>query len=313
MLFGKKEILVGLDIGSRAVKVAEISDTKSGRKLKRFGMAEIPPGAITDGAISDPDTVAHVIRQLFKSANVKESNVAVSIGGYSVIVKKINVQTIPEAQLQETIHFEAEQHIPFDISDVNLDVQILGEVENNSGQMNVFLVSAKKEMVKDYGGGPRCLDSRMGGITLEPEPVKVNLDLMIDLFKTGYQQFAPIYKDVFSAENFSEINKAACLEATEFYMPTAVWLKILYELAATYRHWKVNRNKLLDIMTPLYFARVASFVRQSWNMSSQEAEALVEEQAAQFEEQKDYLIRAWDEKAETAAKAEQKPQIECPT
>ncbi len=149
--------------------------------------------------------------------------------------------------------------------------------------------------------------------SLEPEPVKVNLDLMIDLFKTGYQQFAPIYKDVFSAENFSEINKAACLEAKEFYMPTAVWLKILYELAATYRHWKVNRNKLLDIMTPLYFARVASFVRQSWNMSSQEAEALVEEQAAQFEEQKDYLIRAWDEKAETAAKAEQKPQIECPT
>ena len=150
MLFGKKDILVGLDIGSRAVKVAEISDTKNGRKLKRFGMADIPPGAITDGAISDPDTVAQIIRQLFKTANVKETNVAVSIGGYSVIVKKINVQTMPEAQLQETIHFEAEQYIPFDISDVNLDFQILGEVENNAGQMSVFLVAAKKEMVNDY-------------------------------------------------------------------------------------------------------------------------------------------------------------------
>jgi len=150
MLFGKKDSLVGLDIGSRSVKVAEIVDSKSGPKLKRFGMADIPAGAIEDGAISDPATAAEIIRQLFKSSNVRESNVAVSIGGYSVIVKKINVQTMAEEQLQETIHFEAEQYIPFDISDVNLDFQILGENENNPNQMSVFLVAAKKEMVNDY-------------------------------------------------------------------------------------------------------------------------------------------------------------------
>jgi len=150
MLFGKKDSLVGLDIGSRSVKVAEITDSKNGPKLKRFGMADIPAGAIGDGAISDPASAAEAIRQLFKSSNVRETNVAVSIGGYSVIVKKINVQTMPEEQLQETIHFEAEQYIPFDISDVNLDFQILGENENNSSQMSVFLVAAKKEMVNDY-------------------------------------------------------------------------------------------------------------------------------------------------------------------
>ena len=150
MLFGKKDTLVGLDIGSRSVKLAEISESKNGLKLKRFGMADIPAGAIEDGAISDPETAAGIIRQLFKSTNVKETNVAVSIGGYSVIVKKINVQTMPEEQLQETIHFEAEQYIPFDISDVNLDFQILGENENNPNQMSVFLVAAKKEMVNDY-------------------------------------------------------------------------------------------------------------------------------------------------------------------
>jgi type IV pilus assembly protein PilM len=132
------------------VKVAEIVDTKNGPKLKRFGVADIPAGAIEDGAISDPQTVADILRQLLKSSNVKETNVAVSIGGYSVIVKKINVQTMPEAQLQETIHFEAEQYIPFDISDVNLDFQILGENEHNANQMSVFLVAAKKEMVNDY-------------------------------------------------------------------------------------------------------------------------------------------------------------------
>lgn len=150
MLFGKNDSLVGLDIGSRSVKVAEIVDSKNGPKLKRFGMADIPAGAIEDGAISDPATAAETIRQLFNSSKVRETNVAVSIGGYSVIVKKINVQTMPEEQLQETIHFEAEQYIPFDISDVNLDFQILGENENNPNQMSVFLVAAKKEMVNDY-------------------------------------------------------------------------------------------------------------------------------------------------------------------
>jgi type IV pilus assembly protein PilM len=150
MILGKKDSLVGLDIGSRSVKVAEITETKNGRKLRRFGMADIPPGAIEDGAISDTETVAQVIRQLLKSASIKATNVAVSIGGYSVIIKKINVQTMPEEQLQETIHFEAEQYIPFDISDVNLDFQLLGEVENNPSQMSVFLVAAKKEMVNDY-------------------------------------------------------------------------------------------------------------------------------------------------------------------
>jgi len=150
MLFGKKEHLVGLDIGSRTIKAAKLTETKRGRGLRRFGMVDIAPGLIEDGAINEPEEVAESIRQLFKTFNMREKNVAVSIGGYSVIVKKINVQTMAEEQLQETIHFEAEQYIPFDISDVNLDFQILGPNENNPNQMNVFLVAAKKEMVNDY-------------------------------------------------------------------------------------------------------------------------------------------------------------------
>ena len=150
MAFGKKDHIVGLDIGSRSIKAAEIVETKQGLSLKRFGIVDIAHGAIEEGTINDPETVAESIRQLFKSYNIKEGNVAVSIGGYSVIVKKISVQTMDEEKLQETIHFEAEQYIPFDISDVNLDFQILGESESNPGQMNVFLVAAKKEMVNDY-------------------------------------------------------------------------------------------------------------------------------------------------------------------
>jgi len=150
MILGKKDQLVGLDIGSRTIKVAEVKETKNGNTLKKFGMIDVPSGAIEDGAINNPEEVASLLRDMFKSYNIKERNIAVSIGGYSVIVKTINVQTMEEAQLQETIHFEAEQYIPFDISDVNLDFQILGANENNPNQMNVFLVAAKKEMVNDY-------------------------------------------------------------------------------------------------------------------------------------------------------------------
>jgi type IV pilus assembly protein PilM len=150
MVFGKKDNIVGLDIGSSSIKAAQVVDSKRGPTLKNFGIVDIAHGAIEEGTINDPESVSESIRQLFKSNNIKETNVAVSIGGYSVIVKKINVQTMAEEQLQETIHFEAEQYIPFDISDVNLDFQILGENESNPNQMSVFLVAAKKDMVNDY-------------------------------------------------------------------------------------------------------------------------------------------------------------------
>jgi glycosyltransferase involved in cell wall biosynthesis len=137
---------------------------------------------------------------------------------------------------------------------------------------------------------------------LQPEAVNVSLDGMIDLFKTGYKQFSPLWKDIFTGNCFEEIRKASKLSPKGFHISTGAWVKILYELAATYHLWNFNRNKLLDLVTPLYYARVASFVRQSWDMTSEEAEALVEEQAVQFEEGKDYLIRVWDEKSEQKMK-----------
>jgi glycosyltransferase involved in cell wall biosynthesis len=132
---------------------------------------------------------------------------------------------------------------------------------------------------------------------LEPEPIQVDLELMIDRFKTGFQQFSPLYQDIFCPDCFKQIKKLAGKDLANFHIEIETWIQILYELAATYHLWTFNRNKLVDIMTPLYFARVASFVRQTWDMSSTEAEALVEEQAGMFEKHKDYLIKVWDEKS----------------
>ncbi|MFC1838501.1 glycosyltransferase [Thermodesulfobacteriota bacterium] len=145
--------------------------------------------------------------------------------------------------------------------------------------------------------GSETLESFGFDGSLEPDPVNVNLDLLIELFKTGFNQFSSLWKEIFSEASFKQISDTAKMDSKEFRLPTDAWVKILYELAATYHLWKMNRNKLLDMMTPLYFGRVASFVNQSRDMSSIEAEVLVEEQAVKFEEQKEYLIKVWDEKS----------------
>jgi len=151
MAFGKKKTrIIGLDVGSRTLKVAEVTEAKQGYELKKIGMTDIDAGLIEEGAIKNPEAVADAIRKLFKMYKIKEQNVAVSIGGYSIIVKNITVQLMGEEKLHGQIHSEAESYIPFDVSDVNLDFQILGENEADPTQMDVLLVAAKKEIVNDY-------------------------------------------------------------------------------------------------------------------------------------------------------------------
>jgi len=94
MIFGSKNHLVGLDIGSRAIKAAEAVETKKGWELKGFGSIDIEPGAVEEGVIKNPEAMSNAVKQLFDLYNFKTKNVAISIGGYSVIVKNINVQKI---------------------------------------------------------------------------------------------------------------------------------------------------------------------------------------------------------------------------
>lgn len=145
--------------------------------------------------------------------------------------------------------------------------------------------------------GSESLDTFGYEGSMEPEPISVNLEGIIQNFRIGYQQFSSLWKDIFSDESFAEIEQCAGLKSEEFRLPTESWVRILYDLAATFHSWSINRNKLVDLVTPLFYARVASFIRQTLDMSSAEAEALVEEQALRFEEQKDELVRIWDEKS----------------
>ena len=145
-----KNHLVGLDIGSATIKVAEIEMSRKGNILKKFGIIPVTPGAIVNGRIMDMTEVAGVIRKLFKSLKIREKKVAISTGGQSVVIKTINTARVPEKKLQKSIVAEAEQYIPYDIQDVNIDYQIMGESEFSSEQMNVLLVAVKKDLVAEY-------------------------------------------------------------------------------------------------------------------------------------------------------------------
>jgi len=161
----KKNQLVGLDIGSHSIKAVEINDSKKGMSLKNFGAIGLPKDAIVEGAVKEMEVVAAAIKNLFRNLNIRNKNVATSISGFSVIVKKINISQREEAELESSIQDEAEQYIPFDISDVNLDYEVLDDRSNQeeegtgekdekasgaSGAMDVMLVAAKKDIVQDY-------------------------------------------------------------------------------------------------------------------------------------------------------------------
>ncbi|MBI3001408.1 MAG: glycosyl transferase family 2, partial [Deltaproteobacteria bacterium] len=128
----------------------------------------------------------------------------------------------------------------------------------------------------------------------EPEPMEVNLDLLIYNYKLGFQHFGTLWKELLSPPCYEVLRRLAGVEARDFLLPVDCWARVLYELAATFYHWPKNRAKLIDVISPLYHGRVASFVNQTAKMKSVEAEQVVEEQAEVFEREKDYLLKVWE-------------------
>ena len=146
---------MGLDIGSSAVKAIELKAAGKAFRVAAFGTQPVPPDSIVDGTIVDASAVADAIRRLFEDNKAfKAKDVCASLSGNAVIVKKITLPVMTTSELDESIYWEAEQYIPFEIHDVNLDYQILdpGTGPESRGNMEVLLVAAKKEKIGDYTG-----------------------------------------------------------------------------------------------------------------------------------------------------------------
>jgi type IV pilus assembly protein PilM len=148
-MFGtaKHKPLVGLDIGSSSIKSVELKGTKQGYELVSFGLEPLAQDTVVDGAIMDAPLVAGAIGTIFDRQEIKTRAVATAVSGHSVIVKRVSLPVMTDEELYDRIQSEASQHIPFDISDVNLDYQLLDSAES---QMDVLLVAVKKDKILNH-------------------------------------------------------------------------------------------------------------------------------------------------------------------
>ena len=154
MLFGRKKRLLGVDIGSHAIKAVLLK--KSGKsgfayELEKIALEPVSPQVIVEGDIIDSVAVVDVLDRLFRSMRVRIHDVAISLSGNSVIIKKIKVPRMSEEELRDSIQWEAEQYIPFEIDEVMVDYESLESEEASEGEdMDVVLVAVKKDKVNDY-------------------------------------------------------------------------------------------------------------------------------------------------------------------
>jgi type IV pilus assembly protein PilM len=147
-LFKKKRELIGLDIGAHAVKAVQLQRVRGGYELKHLGLAPLGPDTIVDGVIMDSNAVIGAVQEIVKSNNIKTKDVAVAVSGHSVIIKPIRITRVQEHELEGAIQWEAEQHIPYAMEDVNIDFQVLPTTSADATEMDVLLVAVKKEIIK---------------------------------------------------------------------------------------------------------------------------------------------------------------------
>ena len=131
----------------------------------------------------------------------------------------------------------------------------------------------------------------------EPKAFSVDLKGMIENYREGFKNLSVFWEKIINSKSFAVLkNLTRKKKAENFLMPVEDWAKIIYDFAATFHQWKRDRGKLVEIMRPIYYARVASFINRTRNMTTKEAEEIIDQQAQIFEEMKPYLLRKWERK-----------------
>jgi type IV pilus assembly protein PilM len=172
----KGNLLLGLDIGSSTVKLCLLKELKKGYQLRTFAMESLPDDTIVDGVVMNNTAVVETIRSLISRNRVKQKDCAISVSGFSVIVKRISLSLMTDQELERQFHFEVENHIPYDMNDVFVDKHVLKR-NPTTGQMDMLLVAAKREVVNEY------LDlTRNAGLT--PRVVDVDCFCLQNMFET---------------------------------------------------------------------------------------------------------------------------------
>ncbi len=184
MLLKKNKPLVGVDIGSSAIKAVELVKSKKGFELTGFATESLGPDSVVDGAIMDSqmNSVAESLKRIMMVGKFKPKSVATGISGHSVIVKRVVLPAATKEEVASSIQFDAEQYIPFEISEVNLDYQIVGPTHTTSDDpaMEVLLVVAKKDKIQNYTN----VISLAGR---QPEVVDIDAFALQNTFEANYR------------------------------------------------------------------------------------------------------------------------------
>lgn len=179
MFLGRKEV-TGLDIGTSAVKLVELKHTRKGYELKNLGESLLPEEAIVNKVIKKRDAVVDAIAGLVDELKLRNKNVAISIAGHGVIIKKVSLPKMSEKELKEAIPWELEQYIPQGVEEVSYDFQILPG-ETPEGNMDVLIVAAKKDVTNEYV----AVVSEAG---LNPVVVDVDVFALENMFEFNYPE-----------------------------------------------------------------------------------------------------------------------------
>ncbi len=172
--------IVGLDIGSSSIKVVRLKQTKKITSLKNFAIAPLPSEAIVDGALMNISAITDNLSRLLRELKLKSQKVALSISGHSVFVRFIRTTNYKDEELEEHIKWDAESYIP-DINDVYLDFQKLTNIPDKSGEIEVLLVAAKRNMVDEY-------DQLAKTVGLKPVIVDVDAFAIQNAYEFNYPE-----------------------------------------------------------------------------------------------------------------------------
>jgi len=178
MFWGKSKRLVGLDIGSSSVKVVELARKGPDYELVSLGMEPLGQDIVVDGSIMDALLVASAIKKIFTDNKIKLREVATSVSGHSVIVKRITLSAANDAEVAAAITYEAQQHIPFDVADVNLSYQVMGPATAGSGT-DVMLVAVKREKILNH-------TNVLGQAGMSPVVVDIDVLALQNAFEANY-------------------------------------------------------------------------------------------------------------------------------
>ncbi len=177
MLFGKKKGVAGLDVGSSSIKVVELDGKLNNLSLVSLGFENLPDDTIIDGQIMELNTVSEVIKKACDNYQIKSNQVVTGVSGHSVIIKNIVLPPMSREELEESIDWHAEEHIPYDLSDVNLDYHITSETADAT---QVLIAACKRERV----------DSLKQAIQLSgKQPVAIDVDTFAlqNCYEINYQ------------------------------------------------------------------------------------------------------------------------------